>query len=841
MVSHSKFPTLLFFASCFGNLLSSSTVIAQVIPDNSLGAENSIVTPNVTVKDALADLIEGGAIRENTLFHSFTKFNVTDGGRVYFANPDGVTNILTRVTGNNVSEIFGTLGVEGAANLFLLNPNGIVFGENASLDVNGSFFATTAESFVFGEGLEFNATKPETAPLLTINLTPGLQMGSNSGSITVQGNGHLLTGGSFFPVMDNNTPTGLQVNQGKTLGLIGRGINLTGGILKVPGGNIQLSSVEEGIIQINSSTELWQLDTSQVQRFGDIKFSDKALVDTSGIITGDIQLQGQNISFEDGSMVVIQNLGPQASGKITVNATDSIQFSGSLQNAPDQITPLGTITGVISSKLITESLGTGKGGDISVKSGNLFLADGGLITARTYSNADTGNIDVNVTELIEIKNYSQFNPLLLSGIRTNIFSNGDSGEINVSANNVTVSGGGTISSFNLGNGKGGEVKINVNQDLQISGFNSEIAAPTTLGGFAFRKGNSGSTTINVARLSVSDGANVNTATLAEGSAGQLTVNASESIEVSGAASEIGFSTTLGSDALIFDATFRQLLGLPDRPSGDSGSILVNTPVLIITDGGTVSVRNQGLGNSGSLEINSDQIFLDSEGNITALSASGQGGNIKLNIRDSLLLRHGSAITAETTGTFANSQSSVNGGNITINADLVTLLKNSQINADAFEGNGGNINIFTQGLFVAPDSQISASSQFGLDGTVDIETINSDRQIELTPLPKNPINANQKITTGCSARSDFAIVGKGGLPENPTQNIRGNTVWNDLRLITVNKDTIPSTNTSPTTISKAETIIEAQAWKINENGNLELVATNNDYFSLRGIQTTCNKK
>lgn len=112
------------------NLWVSLSVHAQLIPDNTLGAENSIVPPQ-----GVRNLIEGGARRGSNLFHSFIEFNVGNQQQVYFANPSGVANILTRVTGSNVSKIFGTLGVEGMANLFLINPNGIIFGAGAKLDI----------------------------------------------------------------------------------------------------------------------------------------------------------------------------------------------------------------------------------------------------------------------------------------------------------------------------------------------------------------------------------------------------------------------------------------------------------------------------------------------------------------------------------------------------------------------------------------------------------------------------------------------------------------------------------------------------------------------------------
>ena len=172
---------------CWGSMTSS--VLAQINPDNTLGAEGSIVRPNVSLDGLPADLIEGGAARGVNLFHSFADFKVGDGQRVYFANPVGIDNILSRVTGSSRSDILGTLGVAGGANLFLLNPNGILFGPNAQLDIRGSFVASTADSFDFGNGLSYSATHPQAPPLLKISVPIGLQYGSNrAGTITSSGN-----------------------------------------------------------------------------------------------------------------------------------------------------------------------------------------------------------------------------------------------------------------------------------------------------------------------------------------------------------------------------------------------------------------------------------------------------------------------------------------------------------------------------------------------------------------------------------------------------------------------------------------------------------------------------
>ncbi len=180
----------------------ASSARAQIVPDRTLGAESTKLTPNANVQGLPATLIEGGASRGVNLFQSFLQFNVGDGQRVYFANPAGIENILTRVTGSDPSKIFGTLGVDGRANLFFLNPNGIIFGSNARLDVAGSFLATTANSFVFENGLKFSATNPEAAPLLTVSLLPGLQFGANQ-SASISNTGNLSVGQDLTLVGSN--------------------------------------------------------------------------------------------------------------------------------------------------------------------------------------------------------------------------------------------------------------------------------------------------------------------------------------------------------------------------------------------------------------------------------------------------------------------------------------------------------------------------------------------------------------------------------------------------------------------------------------------------------------
>ncbi|NEO74254.1 filamentous hemagglutinin N-terminal domain-containing protein, partial [Moorena sp. SIO3H5] len=229
----------------YGITHSVNPALAQIVPDNTLGDNQTLVKPNVEVKGLPAELIEGGATRGDNLFHSFSDFNVGDLQRVYFANPAGINNILSRVTGSNISKIFGTLGVDGSANLFLLNPNGIVFGANSQLDVAGSFVGSTANSIVFGNGTEFSATNPEEPPLLTINITPGLQYGQNPPQ----------------PIVNAGN---LAVGEGQNLTLVGGSVINTGQIL-APGGEINLVAVpRETLVQLGQAGEILTVSTPTV-------------------------------------------------------------------------------------------------------------------------------------------------------------------------------------------------------------------------------------------------------------------------------------------------------------------------------------------------------------------------------------------------------------------------------------------------------------------------------------------------------------------------------------------------------------------------------------------------
>lgn len=198
--------------------------LAQIQRDGTLGSESSIITPKLIDGQSI-DQIDGGAVRGTNLYHSFEQFSVSAGSTAHFNNAINIQNIISRVTGNSISNIDGILKANGTANLFLINPNGIVFGSNASLNIGGSFVASTASSLNFADGTKFSATSPQTTPLLTLSVPIGLQFGATAAPIRNQSQAKPDGAVNIF-----RQGVGLQVQQGKTLALIGGDITLEGEI-----------------------------------------------------------------------------------------------------------------------------------------------------------------------------------------------------------------------------------------------------------------------------------------------------------------------------------------------------------------------------------------------------------------------------------------------------------------------------------------------------------------------------------------------------------------------------------------------------------------------------------
>ncbi|MEG3437585.1 S-layer family protein [Pannus brasiliensis CCIBt3594] len=809
-----------------------ASISAQITPDNTL-PRNTIVTPeNNRFK------IDGGTTTGSNLFHSFTDFSLPNNWEAFFNNGGAIQNILVRVTGKNASEINGLIRANGNANLFFINPNGILFGANAALDLGGSFIAGTASSIFFEDGSEFSATNPAASPLLTINLPNGFRYGQDARSIQVLGTGHGLTIGDSvfsFPTRDPSSySTGLQVKPGNTLALIGGELLIEGATLTASGGNIELGSVGSGRVNFRSGDRNFTFDYRSIDSFNNVRFTRQSLVDVSGlppvfggVPSGSIRVKGSWITIAEGSVLLGQNFGPSAGGNLSIEATDSLLVNGT---APDRR---------IRSQLNTQTFGEGTGGNILISAPRVFLEEGAkLETVTVLGSAKSGDIIINAPDEVRLSGNAPSAtayPSYTSQVGTRTLGAGRSGNIFLSSDRLTLLDGANIfTSGDLGTGRGGDIDLRVTDLIELIGvnpislFSSGIGVSTLLGG------GSGNLTLHTRGLILRDGGRVDASTFASGDAGNVSVTASEFVEVRGTVPNSLNPSLIISSANKLDPILAATGGLPAIPTGNSGSVTITTPRLIVADGAQVTVRNDGTGSAGNLRVNAGSILLENGAGLTASTSSGQGGNILLNVPDLIRLENNSAITA-------TADSTGNGGNITINAGFLVAFPNgnSDITANAFGGRGGAIDISASGIFgtevrerLTPDNDITAFSllQPTLNGiiTLDIPELDPSRgTIEFPITVVDPDTLIDRNYCRKGTRSELTLTGRGGVPTSPADDLDSPEIGGNLiePVPPAAAPETPATDRGDRGAKPGNPVIPARGWAYNDRGEVVLTASN----------------
>ncbi|NJM87740.1 MAG: filamentous hemagglutinin N-terminal domain-containing protein [Hydrococcus sp. RU_2_2] len=809
---------------------------SNIEPDRTLGSQRSIVKPNVNINGIPSDRISGGARRGANLFHSFREFNINEGRGAYFTNPAGVENILSRVTGTNPSNILGRLGVLGKANLFLINPNGIIFGQNASLNVQGSFVASTANSLSFADGTQFSTNDPKAEPLLTVSVPTGLQFGDNPGMIRVQREldlslsqainqiGGLLSrlyersdpqfdseafvkeaAGTLQQLLGNlpNNP-GLQVLPGRTLALVGGDMVLESGILtaagnqKFPGGRIELGSVSgNGRVSLNPTINGLTLGYEGVSNFGNINLSQQSLLNISGAASGDVRIQGGRVTFRDSLITAATN--SDNGGKI---------FIQSQQLNLNERSGIGAI-----------ALDGGKSNDVTLETGSLTVQDA-FIGSFSSGQGQTGNLKVEATDITLIRTAA--NLVLPTGLFAVTGGIQQGGDLTIQTSQLTVKDGAQIAVSNAGDGQGGRAFINAS-DIQLIGESVSGEFTSGIFGSSFGSGRAGDLNIETERLTLQEGANIAAATR-NGPGGTVIVRASDFVKVMGTAAN-GFPSDISGNTL---------------GTGAAGDVqIIETDQLIVRDGGEITAEARGelgTGAAGNITIHARTIFLDNQGTITTNTRSGEFGNIKLTSQ-LLLLRHGSQITTDAT------QGTATGGNIDINSQVIIAvpLEDSNITANAVRGRGGNVDIDdAQGIFGiefresrTPLSDITVSSEFGVAGNVQIDAPDTDPSRRVVNLPTLTVEAEivQACNPSDTQQSEFVITGRGGLPPSASEAIATDAIgidWGTLNPQQSTSTEVRETSLAPEAQENAQSpdeqsIIEAQGWVVGSDGKVILTA------------------
>ncbi|MEH2248433.1 two-partner secretion domain-containing protein [Nostoc sp.] len=739
-------------------------------------------------------------------------------------------------------------GASGDAGDFTLNTRRLSVSQDptAFFPFRATSISTGTDANTTGNAGNLTINASESVELIGRQLTTPILTPSQLVSQLIQGTGVGISTNAF----GSGNSGKLTVNTGRLV------LGDAGGISTFPvsgnGGDLTINATEillQNFAGIQTATAGSGQAGNLTINADNVTLTDRSIIDAAALAgtgnAGNLTLSVKQLNVRDGSIVSSATTGEGNAATLNLNATDKVEVVGTFadnSSLPSTIAtaslspignagPLNITTGELivhqGGEITTGTVGQGNGAPITINTRTLQL-DNGRINASTAGAGNGGDITINATKSGEVagNGFADLQEKIINPAYAGTLSlaNFDQGIVAVSAGqgkagNVVIQtpdflsrNSGIIATTALGQGQGGNININSSNTFELD--NSFIGTGT------LTNAESGNVNLTARQLTAKGGAQVFTTTFGSGKAGDLTVNAFESINLINP-SQQGFGSGLFASSA-------------QTASGNGGDININIPNgdLNIRDRATISVSALGTGNAGDINIDARAISLN-RGSITATSVSGQGGNINLKVANNLFLRNNSQISTRT-GT--ENSGGGNGGNININSEFITAVpqENSDITANAFAGNGGDINITTQGIFglqvndkLTPNSDITASSQLGINGIVNIITPDVDPSRGLTQLPSVPTDPANQIVAGCPSNEEanFVISGRGGLPEDPRQILRGQVVLQDMRVSadSPNKLSEQISHRKVPDIKGQPPLLEATGWMINRLGQVELVA------------------
>ena len=722
---------------CLGTAfyLSASPLLAQVTPD---GTVNTQVNQNGNVAE-----ITGGEARGSNLFHSFQDFSVQTGNEAFFNNAESISNIFSRVTGGNISNIDGLIRANDT-NLFLINPAGILFGENARLDLGGSFYGSTADSILFQDG-EFSAVDNLQQPVLTINAPIGLNFRDNPGDI-VNNNGSLT------------------VSPGNNISLIGGNINFDGGIITAPGGRVELGGLSAaGTISFNENISF---SFPEAVERADISLTNQAAVNVRADGGGFINVNGRNVTLSEQSELfagIAENMGsPDArAGDITINATESVKLLGQPREASvldiDQITSERDIaTGIRNNVGLSsirrndgsrQSNAIGNGGNININSETLELNNVTVIDTSVFGEGNGGNININSDRVVldqgvVLSQIRGFNEELVKEQ-----GSGNAGNIFIGTQSLSLTDAALILADvqREASGNGGDVVIQVSDTFTQ---NRDSFILTQLGIDTVGIGSAGNIEITAGDYEIGERGTLpdgnalpalqsDTSTGSTGDAGKIDINVENTFSITDnlilsqvQANAEGNGGDINITAGSFEASDGSLILADIRGRGNAGSININTEETIFLNGnGTTILTELGEtvgGNAGDIDIAANAVIVGNNANITARTrGQGNAGDITITTNgaiDAISLSNNARIISTVEGTATG-----NGGNISLNSGELNLTNNAEIIADTVgKGDAGNINIDVVGnINLNNSTQIQSQTRGGAEGNAGNIAIETD--------------------------------------------------------------------------------------------------------------------
>jgi len=710
---------LLWKTSLLATLFLNTPLHAEIRLDGTLGGPRGILKSQETQYGQVFPITASlGKQLGDNLFHSFETFNLQSHEIASFGGPDSIQNVISRVTGNHPSYINGTLHSSMPnADLYFLNPAGILFGPNARLSVYGSFHASTADYLRLGEEGRFDATHPESTLLKVAPPTAFGFLTDSPAGISKQG-GFLI------------------VPPQKTLSFIGGDLNIEDGqylvedtwqnsFMGASGGRINLISVAD-TLEVPIHPE--NMPDNPFQPFGQITITDSTPkhserqsgnLDVSGAGGGSVYIRGGQL-FMDNGHIWADTRGHENGQDITLKINDELALTqGSRITA--QVVKKGDMTP------------TGQAGNITITANRIQLNFGSQIdsTAQFGTAGSAGDITVSAQEAIKISGClvngngsclaesfnSQSTGFIYSGIQSSTGGTGQGGNIRIDTPTLTLTENGVIRADTQHIGKAGEIAIQVD-NLSLT---------------------------NGGQIKSSSG--LHNASQTTRSGGQLTIKANQRIEINGKGIE-------GQASGLFSNAFTQ---------GEGGKIEISAPKASLEAGGTIQAAAEGHGKAGHLILNIDQMSLHNSGIVTH-SVDSAGGDITIKSNEQVYLLN-SRINTQAIG--ADKQNK--GGNISLSQPDLMILNNSHLITSGFVGDGGNISLSAQHSIQSSDSVLNAASTLGVDGEIQIDALIEDFS-EINVLPthfrQTPLSLNECVIRSPKEISSLKYRTRSGLFSHP---------------------------------------------------------------------------
>ncbi len=614
------------------------------------------------------------------------------------------------------------------ANLFLLNPAGVLFGPNATLAVQGSFHVSTADVVRLADGGRFVADGSAASVLSVADPVAFGFLRANPAGIRIE-------------------ESVLEVPTGQTLSVVGGDIDIIGGLagfLRAPSGQIRLTSVTSpSDIIFRSGAAGSGLGLASARPDGVVTLSNAAFLDVSGEVGGALLIRGGNIALEGGSILLADTQGKsaRAPGGITIDAT-------------------GTVMLVEGSFLITRTQGRSAAGGVTITTRDLVVREGSAIGSITVGPSQGGSVTIRVRDTLTV---TGSNPVdgSSSGIAAQVFPNasGSAGDVLIDASVLMLAAGGMISSSTFGPGDSGNVTIRVREILTIMGTDPVDRSAGVISAQAEASGSAGDVLIDASMLTLTAGGQIGSSTFGPGDGGSVTIQVRDTLTVTGS------DPVDGPPSGIFVNTFGR---------GQGGDMTVNARQVRLTEGARIEARSTGTGNAGDITITALDTLRSENSAVRTGATEADGGDIRITTQGLMQLSNSQITTAVGSGEGA-------GGNLTVDAASI-LLQDSQLNADAFGGPGGNIEITADVLLADPASSITASSARNVDGEIDIRVAVTDLSETVTPLSQD-FGQEATLARQCAERwregitSRFVVASRySGRPTVPSGTVPKGLYW-----------------------------------------------------------------